>query len=353
MSRTNPDVPTVSVIIPCFNQGRFLDAAVDSVLAQSVDDVEIIVVNDGTTDPATTDLLRDYRRPKTRVLTTPNRGVAAARNAGIAVASGRYLCALDADDLVAPRYFEKAVALLNADPALAFVSSWLETFGDESWIWKQERCDLPALLRECTVCTAALVRVAVVRSVGGYDERMPIQGYEDWDLWLRIVEAGFAGTIVPEVLFRYRRHAGTMSKTCMAGEAHVTLMRYLYDKHREHYERHLPELLRAQDAAIADILRENDALERQVQRAGKLLERRRRKHRALDDSRPDQDEGAASAVEALEARLCAEQARVRQLSADLERVLGEIAAFRNSKSWKLTAPLRAAYSLLTGAPREE
>src|SRR5689334_7345810 len=138
--------PRVSVIIPCYNLGQYLDEAVNSVRAQSFNDWEIVIVNDGSTDPATNRLLADYRRPKTRVLTTENRGLSAARNLAIAHATGAYICALDADDVLEPRYLERAVAHLEADPTLGFVSSWLETFGDEQWVWKQDRCDLPALL---------------------------------------------------------------------------------------------------------------------------------------------------------------------------------------------------------------
>src|SRR5207249_10386848 len=117
----------------------------------------------------------DYRRPRTRVLHTAHRGVSAARNVGIANATGTYLCALDADDRLDPGYFEKAVPVLDADPSIAFVSCWLRTFGDEQWEWKPEGCDLPALLWEDTVLTASLVRREAVLAVGGYDEQMPIQ----------------------------------------------------------------------------------------------------------------------------------------------------------------------------------
>lgn len=84
-------MPKVSVIIPCYNQGAYVDGAVESVLAQTFRDFEIIVVNDGSTDGATNRLLADYHRPQTRVLRTENRGVAMARNHGIGVATGEYI----------------------------------------------------------------------------------------------------------------------------------------------------------------------------------------------------------------------------------------------------------------------
>jgi glycosyltransferase involved in cell wall biosynthesis len=117
-----PAGPKVSVIIPCYNLGEYLDEAVGSVLSQTYQGFEILVVDDGSTEPATRALLADYRRPDTRVIHAAYGGLAAARNLGIASAAGEYLCALDADDRLDPTYFEKAVPVLDADPSIGFVS---------------------------------------------------------------------------------------------------------------------------------------------------------------------------------------------------------------------------------------
>src|SRR5438477_2459579 len=210
-SNPRPATPTVSVIIPCYNLGQYLDEAVESVLAQTYQDFEIVIVDDGSTDPATQGLLADYRRHGTRVIRTAHGGVSAARNLAIANSTGAYLCALDADDRLEPTYFEKAVPVLDGDPSVSFVSCWLRAFGDEEWEWKPERCDLPTLLWEDTVLTASLVRRDAVVAAGGYDTGMPIQGLEDWDLWLTLAEQGHRGVILPEVLFNYRRRDGSLS----------------------------------------------------------------------------------------------------------------------------------------------
>ena len=242
-----PPHPKVSVIIPCCNLGQYLDEAVESVLSQTYQDFEILVVDDGSTEPATRALLADYRRPGTQVIHAAHGGLAAARNLGIASAAGEYLCALDADDRLDPTYFEKAVPVLDADPSIGFVSCWLRTFGDEEWEWKPERCDLPALLWEDTVLTAALVRREAVVAAGGYDTKMPVQGDEDWDLWLTLVEQGCRGAILREVLFNYRRRAGSMSTVAWNGSGHLSLAAYLVAKHRETYRAHLIDVFRHQD----------------------------------------------------------------------------------------------------------
>lgn len=253
--------PRVSVVMTCFDLGAYLDEAVDSVFAQTAPDFEIVIVDDGSTDPHTRRLLDGYARPRTRVISTENRGLPRARNRGIAEARGEYVCALDADDVLAPTFFEKALSLLDADPGLTFVSSWLEAFGEESWQWRQERCDLPALLAECTVHGAALVRRSALLEVGGYDETMPSPGNEDWDLWLGLVARGHRGVILPELLFRYRRRAGSVSTACTRGEAHLGAVRHMLRKHALAYERHFDEVRGVKEREALILERDNQAME--------------------------------------------------------------------------------------------
>jgi glycosyltransferase involved in cell wall biosynthesis len=327
-------LPRVSVIMPCYDLGRYLNEAVDSVLAQTDQDFELLIVDDGSTDPATQAVLADYRRPNTRVIRTPHGGVSTARNVAIANARGAYLCALDADDRLEPTFFEKAVPVLEADPSLSFVSCWLRTFGDEEWDWKPERCDLPTLLWEDTVLTAALVRRSAVEAVGGYDTQIPIQGAEDWELWLTLVERGYRGVILREVLFNYRRRAGSLSAVSWYGTGHLPLTSYRVGKHADSYRTFLVDVLLHQDGEIAPLLRHNDELERYI----------------TTELEP--------AVAARRAELATLQARLASLTAaepvppspstdDLRAALGaaelEVIALRRSMSWRLTRPLRDVY----------
>lgn len=332
--------PSVSVIIPCYNLGEYLDAAVDSVLSQTFQDFEILIVDDGSTDPATQALLADYRRPGTRVMRTAHGGVSAARNLAIANTTGAYLCALDADDRLEPTYFAKAVPVLDADPTVTFVSCWLRTFGDESWDWKPERCDLPAILWEDTVLTAALVRRDAVVAVGGYDTGMPLQGAEDWDLWLTLVERGYRGVILREVLFNYRRRAGSLSTISWNGAGHLPLARYRFAKHWSTYREHLRDVFLHQDAETSDLLRRNDGIERYL---GSELEPAVAAQRSelaalrerLASTMPAQEDRGAPAPAA---------ERIRELEIALQETTAEIAAFRTSMSWRVTSPLRSAYA---------
>lgn len=341
--------PTVSVLIPCFNLGEYLDEAVTSVLAQTFTDFEILIVDDGSTDPETIRLLDRYERPQTQVFRTLNRGLAAARNYLVGRATGRYLCALDADDKLHPLFFEKTVALLESDPSLAFVSTHLQMFGDEQRIWPDNpRCDLTTLLCEDTVMTPAMVRREVVLSVGSYDQNMPHQGDEDWDLWLSIVEAGHRGIILPDVLFYYRRRRGAMCDQCTTGQTHLDLVEYIVHKHRASYRLQVLPVLLRKEQRIAALRRAivqlemhlDDELIPTIERRRAERDRLRAKLEAVRCERGSSRRPTQTSAVELDA-----------LTKEYQKARDEIDALRSSISWRLTSPLRRAYDALTSRGR--
>jgi glycosyltransferase involved in cell wall biosynthesis len=202
-------MPRVSVVIPCFNQGRYLDEAVESVLGQTYADWEVLVVNDGSTEPQTAEILRDYQRPKTRVVHTANQGLPGARNAGIREAAGEYILPLDADDRIGPTYLEQAVRELDADPRLGIVYCEAEYFGGQSGKWEMPPYAFPEILFGNMIFCSAMFRRADWEKVGGYKAAMK-HGWEDWELWLSLIELGRGVYRVPETLFYYRRQPGSM-----------------------------------------------------------------------------------------------------------------------------------------------
>jgi glycosyltransferase involved in cell wall biosynthesis len=322
--------PRVAVLIPCYNLGAYLNDAVESVLAQTCQDFEILIVDDGSTDPETVRLLDDYVRPRTTVYRTPNRGLAAARNFLVHRARGEYLCALDADDRLHPEYLEKTAAALDEDGSLGFVSTRLQAFGADTRVWPDDtRCDLVTLLCDDPVHCAALVRRSAVLAVGGYDERMPHQGHEDWDLWISLIETGHPGIILDDVLFFYRRRPGSMCDTCTRGAVHVDSIEYLVRKHAASYRAHWQDVVRFKDRARDEIERLNATIERELPPLASSVERRREElamlKRRLGEAR------AAAAAEAAHGA-----------------AISEIAALRSSASWRITAPLRALYDVFLG-----
>jgi GT2 family glycosyltransferase/SAM-dependent methyltransferase len=243
--------PTVSVVIPCFNLGAYLDEAVQSVLAQTRQDLELLVVDDGSDDPVTQHLLASYRRPRTRIIRTANRGVSAARNTGLEEARGRYVSFLDADDLFEPRFLEATIGRLEGDDSLAFASCWLTAFGAKRFAWEPQRCDLTWLLAEDTVCTAAPVRREALLAVGGFDERAALDGYEDWKLAIDLVEQGHRGAIVPERLFRYRIRPGSKTSERTGPRNHMRVFELLLEDHADSYAAHADGVLDAIAQRIA------------------------------------------------------------------------------------------------------
>lgn len=328
--------PRISVLMPCFNHGAFIAEAVESVLAQTFQDFEIIVVDDGSTEPATRDVLSRLVGPRVTVLTTSNQGLPAARNHAALHAAGEFYCAVDADDKLAPTWFEKAVRVLDERPDVSFVSHWLETFGDERWTWMPERCDLPSLLARNAVNGAALVRRGAFESAGGYDETMR-EGCEDWDFWLRLVERGFHGIIVPEVLFYYRRRSDSMSRVMLEEQAYRRPLDVLVGKHADAYRGHLATVLVAKEAEVLHLAHEIAELER---------DRLVTLEPALRRAREELESISRKVSRVRPLRLLEEEhERLAWKAAELER---QVADLHGSWSWRITAPLRKLYSVVRG-----
>jgi O-antigen biosynthesis protein len=203
--------PLVSVIVVCYNYGRYIAEAVDSVLAQTFPNLEILIV-DGGSDDGSQATLRELRRPKTQVFLREERHLQGDnRNFGIARARGKYVCCLDADDKLLPTYLEKCLFLLETQ-GFDLVSSSIQTFGERSEVFHVERLPVLAdMLRGNHVSICAVFRRSLWAAAGGFHDT-GIGGdytYEDWRLWVRLSALGarFAN-LVDEPLFLYRLHPG-------------------------------------------------------------------------------------------------------------------------------------------------
>jgi glycosyltransferase involved in cell wall biosynthesis len=204
----------VSIIIPCYNYACFLPDAVASVLAQTFTDWELIVVDDGSTDATLTtgrQLMARHPNRRMRVFHQSNRGNAATRNTGAERAVGEYIMYLDADDLIAPTYLERTVAILRVRPSVGFVYTGMRLFGEDWHEWPSTTYDSRVLPIENVVLSHALLRRAAWEQVGGFDSIHPLYGLEDWDFWLRLAATGWQGWHIDELLVFYRRHERSMS----------------------------------------------------------------------------------------------------------------------------------------------
>jgi len=230
----------VSVIIPCFNQGQYIDDAVNSILKQTYQDFEIIIVNDGSTEDLTINKLKIYDQPKTRVIHTPNLGLSAARNNGIKIGRGEYILVLDADDSFEPTFLDKAVSHLDKHPEIGVVTCGIHSFGEEEWTSFPTGGDVTAFFFKSNSCGNALFRKKCWEDAGGYDEHMK-EGYEDWNFWLAVTKKGWKVYSIPELLFNYRT-----SKTSMVKESYkknAELIRQLVSNHKEIFQEHIEDII--------------------------------------------------------------------------------------------------------------
>ncbi len=205
--------PLVTVGIPCYNYGRFVREAIDSVLASTFQDFEIIVINDGSTEPETLAVLAGLEKDppagvRFRVVHQQNQGLAAARNKGAALAQGKYVISLDADDRLDPTYLEKTLWVLERHSQYGFCYSLVQRFGADNTLWKTEPFSLEKALRYNHVPTGAVFRREAWVEAGGF--RDELYGQDDWNFWITLGSNGWDGYWINEPLFFYRAHDASM-----------------------------------------------------------------------------------------------------------------------------------------------
>jgi glycosyltransferase involved in cell wall biosynthesis len=198
----NGQQPLVSIVIANYNYGRFLGEAIQSALDQTYPAVEIILVDDGSTD----DSLDVAARYPIQVFPRTNGGVSAARNFGVSQSKGEYILFLDSDDKYEPRTVEALLtALRGAPPHVAYAYCQMRFFGNEDSVWPSRPFSRKAMLKGPFVNICSLVRRSALVAVGGFDPTWE-PTHEDAELWMRMLYHGFHGLLVPEPLHLYRCH---------------------------------------------------------------------------------------------------------------------------------------------------
>lgn len=195
--------PLVSVIIPFYNMEDFLAQTIDWVMESTYPTMEIILVDDGSTDTSGT-IARRYaeRFDKITFLKQENRGVSVARNHGISHARGQYILPVDGDDRLCSGFIEEAVRVLEARPEVKVVTSESEFFGGKAGPWKLPVFDINLLARKNIMHASALYRKTDWAAAGGYCPEM--KGREDWDFWISMLKNGGEVVRLPIVGYKYR-----------------------------------------------------------------------------------------------------------------------------------------------------
>lgn len=227
----------VSVIIPCYNHAEFLEATIQSVVNSTYKPLEVIIVNDGSTDHSeqvAQKLAAKYSNVK--YLFQKNQGPSAARNNGIKKAQGKYILPLDADDLISSEYIEEAVHYLH-DGNTKLVYCEAEFFGEKQGRWKLPDFSRDKLVRDNMIFCSALYRKQDWESCGGYDERMT-WGWEDWEFWISMLKNGGEVKKIPQVGFYYRVRKKSRRKSTNK-EAKRKTIELINEKHKTFVYSHL------------------------------------------------------------------------------------------------------------------
>lgn len=235
---------TVTTVIPAYNAQKFVAESVNSALAQTGVDNEVIVVDDGSTDD-TPRILANFG-DRIRIVSQPNSGLATARNNGAKIASGEWIAFLDADDIWLANKLSSQLAA--ADENVGMVYTNCRNFGAVQWVNEltSEAFDLregdlfePLLLENFIAASTVMMRTSWFEQLGGFDPAPG--GCEDWDLWLRYSATGGITKLCREPLTEYRWHETSMTsdhKRMCAGRV-TTIQRNLQSKRGQHVPRKL------------------------------------------------------------------------------------------------------------------
>jgi glycosyltransferase involved in cell wall biosynthesis len=322
-----PEAPTVTVVIPCFNHGEFVLAAVASVEDSEGATPELLIVNDGSTDQFTIDVLERLRAVGYRILDQPNRGLSAARNAGIRAARGRYILPLDADNRIHSSYLRRAAERLEAAPEVGVVYGDATLSGGGSGVWRMPDFNLDEMATGNRIDACGVFRREVWQQCGGYDEDVAL-GWEDWDFWLSVAEKGWRFVHVPEVLFDYRLHGESTSANGARQDYRRLMLEFIIAKHPAIFQSRLPKMFA-----------EKDSHWRQAEARAVLLERNLDEvHRDLEAARREL-QGCRDDLDATRGELATARSELAAARSELLGFREHVGFMTGTRAWRLRARL--------------
>src|SRR6266853_4926670 len=212
MMATSTGEGKVSIVIPCYNQGTMLREALASVEeVRNENLLEVIIVDDGSSEVETTTVLKEVAEAGYCVLSQPNRGPGAARNTGRLLAKGEFILPLDSDNRLREVYLNEGVSLLKNNPSIGVIYTDAEYFGERDGRWHVPEFNLLSLIRMNFIDACALYRKKLWEELGGYDEQITCLGLEDWDFWLRAAFHDGSFLHLAKIGFDYRMRRDSLS----------------------------------------------------------------------------------------------------------------------------------------------
>lgn len=221
----------ISIIIPCYNtEPGFISEAIDSVKKYSGNySYDIIIVDDGSTNAATISFLENINDAGIRIIRQQNKGLAGARNTGVANTQSEYLLFLDSDDRIKPEFIDKGINALKDNEGYGVAYSNADAFGDGSRTnFTALPFDITSLILQNHVPSCVVMRRKAWDDAGGFDERL--RKYEDWEFWIRVYKAGWKFYFIQKPMFDYRiQHNSLLGDS--GHEEFMKAIEYIFTKH--------------------------------------------------------------------------------------------------------------------------
>jgi len=225
----------LSIVIPYYNMGKYIEECINSVFDSSYKNIEIIIINDGSTDEFSIQkLILIGKQKNIQIINNVNAGLAATRNFGAEIARGEFLAFLDADDKVSIGYFEKAIYALKKNTNVFFVGCWVKYFENSTAIWPTFTPQPPYALVHNPVNSSGLIYKRNAFLAGGINDKKVDYGMEDYESVINMLDNGFNGIIIPEILFYYRVRTGSMIRN-ISREKLLYSNKFITEKHKRFY----------------------------------------------------------------------------------------------------------------------
>jgi glycosyltransferase involved in cell wall biosynthesis len=225
----------LSIVIPYYNMGRYIHETLDSIHKSTYKNIEIIIVNDGSTEQKSIEVLNEFKgQLAVKIIHKKNEGLASARNMGAAHATGEFIAILDPDDTIEATYYEKAIQVLKQYTNVHFVGCWAAYFGEAKGYWPAFTPEPPYLLVHNMINSSALVYKSKAFLNGGQNDKRMIYGMEDYESVINLVKNGYYGVVLPEPLWNYRIRKDSMARA-FTKEKQIYLYRLIADKHSDFY----------------------------------------------------------------------------------------------------------------------
>ncbi|GHC59972.1 glycosyltransferase family A protein [Ulvibacter litoralis] len=224
----------ISIIIPCFNDAKYVEQSVQSALDQTYSNKEVIIVDDGS-NSETKKVLKNIESKVTKLITQDNQGQSTARNVGIKSAKGNYILVLDSDDFFEPSFCEKAIGMFLKNKDIKIVSCYANLLFENgsNKLYKPKGGTINEFLYANNSLGTAMFKKEDWSLSGGYDVEMR-NGFEDWEFFIRLLKNGGEAIILKDALYTYRKRND--STTNKANKVKYKILSYIYNKHSELYK---------------------------------------------------------------------------------------------------------------------